>query len=198
MTLKILQKISNNYKSCNLQKIQGGASNKNFYRILIDNKSYILTDFNKDGKEYEDYNKIYNILKRINVSIPKIIEKYDNDLLLISEDFGNMRYDKILKDYPLKDILNYAVDTLIVLKNSIDFNHTYKMPQYNFKIFSLEINELPKYYFPYIQLNNEELKEEFFYIWHKSFNEKFFEFNSFLHKDFNINNLIMLPSKKIF
>ena len=40
---------------------------------------------------------IYNILKEINVSIPKIIEKNDSNLTIISEDFGDLRFDKIFK-----------------------------------------------------------------------------------------------------
>ena len=196
MSLKIFKKISRNFQNFNIKKIQSGASKKKFYRLGNDSKSYILTDFKDDKKEYQNYIKIYNLLKEINVSIPQIIENYDNDLLLISEDFGDLRFDKILKDYPLKDILNYAVETLIVLNNSIKFNHTYEIPQYNFKTFKSEIMELPKYYFPYIELNNANLIEEFFYIWHEAFRNIKFEFNSFLHKDFNINNLILLASKK--
>ena len=196
MSLKIFKKISRNFQNFNIKKIQSGASKKKIYRLGNDSKSYILTDFQDDKKEYQNYIKIYNLLKEINVSIPQIIENYDNDLLLISEDFGDLRFDKILKHYPLKDILNYAVETLIVLNNSIKFNHTYEISQYNFKTFKSEIMELPKYYFPYIELNNANLIEEFFYIWHEAFRNIKFEFNSFLHKDFNINNLILLDSKK--
>jgi len=196
MPLKISKKLSQNFQNCNIKKIQSGASKKNIYRLGNNFKTYILTDFNDDKNEYKNYIKIYQLLKEINVSIPKIIEKYDDDLLLISEDFGDLRFDKILKDYPLKDILNYAVETLIVLNNSIKFNHTYELPQYNFKIFESEIMELPKYYFPYIQLNNADLIEEFFYLWYEDFRNIKFKFNSFVHKDFNINNLILLPFKK--
>ena len=196
MSLKISKKLSQNFQNCNIRKIQSGASKKFFYRLTENSKSYILINFNTDKNEYNNYIKIYNLLKEINVSIPKVIEKYDDDLLLISEDFGGLCFDKILKDYPLKDILNYAVETLIVLNNSIEFNHTYEIPQYNFKIFESEIMELPQYYFPYIELNNTDLIEEFFHIWSEAFKDFKFEFNSFVHKDFNINNLILLPSKK--
>jgi len=196
MSLKISKRISQNFQNCKIKKIQSGASKKIFYRLRNNSKSYIITDFNNDKKEYQNYIKIYNLLKEINVSIPQIIENYDNNLLLISEDFGNLRFDKILKDYSLKDILNYAVETLVILNNSIKFNYSYAIFQYDFKTFESEIMELPKYYFPYIELNDTNLIEEFFYIWYEAFRNIEFEFNSFLHKDFNFNNLILLPSQK--
>ena len=196
MFLKITKKLSKNFKNSIVEKIQSGASKKFFYRLNVDSKSYILIDFNNNKTEYDDHIKIYNLLKNIDISTPKIIEKYDEHLLLITEDFGDLRFDKILKDYSLRDILSYAVDTLVVLNNSIKFNSALKIPEYNFKIFDSEIIELPEYYFPYIGLNNKDLIEEFFIIWHEAFRNFKFQFNKFAHKDFNINNLILLPSKK--
>ena len=196
MTPKISKKLSHNFQNYNIKTIQKGSSKKNLYRLERNFKSYILTDFNTDKKEYKNHIKIYEILKEINISIPKIIEKYDDNLLLISEDFGDLRFDKILKDYPLKVILSYAVETLIILNNSIKFDNAFELSQYNFKIFESEIMELPEYYFPYIKLNNTGVIEEFFYIWHEAFTNINFKFNSFLHKDFNVNNLMLLSSKK--
>ena len=138
---------------------------KKIFTDYNQNNSYIVTDFNNDKSEYFNYIKIYNILKEINISVPKIIEKNDNDLLIISEDFGDLRFDKILNKYPLKDLLNYAIETLIILKNSIKFNSDFKLPQYNFEIFKNEIMELPQYYFPYININDKNLIKEFSDIW---------------------------------
>ena len=69
-------------------------------------------------------------------------------------------------------------------------------PQYSYKIFESEIIELPQYYFPFIKIKNKDLTEEFLYIWRNAFMNIEFEFNYFAHKDFNINNLILLPTKK--
>ena len=193
---KISNKLSQNFQKYNIKKIENGASKKKFYRLINNSKSYILIDFNTDKYEYKNHIKIYEILKKINISIPQIVEKYDNKLLLICEDFGDLRFDKILKYHSLKDLLNYAIETLIIFNNSINFNNTYEISKYNFETFESEIMELPKYYFPYIELNNKDLIKEFSYIWFEAFKNIKFEFNSFLHKDFNINNLIMLPSKK--
>ena len=196
MNFKIIKNFSQNFKNYNIKQIEGGASKRNFYKLYNQNNSYIVTDFNNDKSEYFNYIKIYNILETINIAVPKIIERNDNDLIIISENFGELRFDKIIDKYPLKDLLNYAIETLVILKNSIKFNSDFQLPQYNFEIFKNEIMELPQYYFPYININDIDLIKEFSDIWKDAYKDIEFKFNSFAHKDFNINNLLLLPSKK--
>ena len=81
--------------------------------------------------------------------------------MIISEDFGDLRFDKILQKYPLNDLLHYAVDTLIILNNSIQYDPKISLPQYNFDIFKEEILELPKYYFPYVKVNTSIIMSNF-------------------------------------
>ena len=193
---EILNKLSHEFKNYKIRKIAGGASKKIIYRIFNDNHSFIVIDYNLDIKDYNAHIKIYNILKKIDISIPKIIEINENNLLIITEDFGNLRFDKILKDKPIKKLLHYAVDTLIVLKKSINYNNDKLLPKYNFEIFKEEIMELPNYYFPFININNININEEFMSIWTEAYINTKFKFETFIHKDFNINNLLLLPSKK--
>jgi len=197
MNNNIYRKIPSNFHKYKVFQIDSGASQKIFYKLVSDNKkTFIIIDFNKDKKEYQNHIKIYNILKDINVSIPKIIEKNDENLLIITEDFGSLRYDKILDKYSIFDLLHYAVDTLVEIKRSTKYQKNYQLDQYNFTTFSKEIIELPDYYFPYIGLDKKNLKDEFLYIWTEAFKKINFNFDSFIHKDFNLNNLILIPSRK--
>jgi len=196
MMMNISNKLSNEFQKYSIEKIERGASKKFFYRLRHSNKKFILTDFSLDIEEYGNHLKIYSLLKNINISVPKIIEKYDNDLMIISEDFGDLRFDKILQKYPLGDLLHYAVDTLIVLKNSIQYDSEFSLPKYNFDMFKEEIFELPQYYFPHIKLYNKNLIDEFILIWSEAYRDIDFEFNSLIHKDFNMNNLILIPDNK--
>ncbi len=59
--------------------------------------------------------KIYNILKDLDISIPEIYESNDTDLFTISEDFGNLRFDKIINKEPLDKLLFHAVESLKVI-----------------------------------------------------------------------------------
>ena len=195
MNLNIINKLPKEFQKYNISKIETGASKKLFYKIKNMKNSFIVTDFTLEKKDYYNHLKIYNLLSKINISIPKIIQNSDKNLLMITEDFGDLRYDKILDKYPLKDLLQYAVDTLAVLNDSIQFNEDSGLVQYNFDIFKSEIAELPKFFFPYIKLENNELINEFINIWSEEYHKINFEFFNFTHKDFNINNLILLPSQ---
>ena len=190
--------ISTEFQNYNINKVEGGASKKKIFKLnnKNNNNSFILIDFVSDKKEYTNYLKIYNLLKDKNISIPKIVENHDNNLLIITEDFGNLRFDKIFEKYSIKDLLFYAVETLIILKNSIKFNKKILLETYNIDIFVKEISELTSYYLTYLNRANKKLSEEFIYIWKEEFKKINFEFNSFVHKDYNINNLILLPSRK--
>ena len=189
--------INSEYKNFKFNKIKSGASKKIFYRLQKDNKSFILTDFNLDKKEYLNHLKIYNILKDLNISIPEIYESNNTDLFTISEDFGNLRFDKIINNEPIDKLLLHAVDSLKIINQSLQFNSDLNLPIYNYKNFEDEIMELPKYFLPYLYNNlNENVSEEYLLIWSEYFNKFDFDFSNFVHKDFNINNLILLPSKK--
>lgn len=184
------------FKKYTISIVEGGASKKIFYKLQNKNTSLILINFLLDKKEFENHIKVYNLLKNIDISIPKIIEVYDDQMMILTEDLGNLRFDMILEKYDLKKLLHYAVDTLIIIKNSIKFDQEIKLPQYNLNILKKEILELTEFYLPYIGLNNKDIIQEFIDIWFKAYKKINFNFNSFVHKDYNINNLILIPSKK--
>ena len=194
--MNIKKKLPKKFNSYKIQKLESGASKKKLYRLVDNNKSLILSDFSFNKNEYFDHIKIYNLLKKIDISIPEIFERYDNELIMISEDLGNLRFDKILNKFYIKDILNYALDSLIVINNSIKYENDLKLVKYDFNNLKTEISELSEYYFPYINNKKLDLLDEFLFIWSEIFKNINFEFNSFAHKDFNMNNLIYLPSKK--
>ena len=197
MSFKIQNKIPLDMKKFNITKIDSGASKKIFYRLKNNKESYIITDFNYDKKEYDNYLKVYEILKKINISIPKLFEKNDKDLIIISEDLGNLRYDKTFHKGSIKNLLKYAVDTLLILNRSLIFQKNLNLSKYSFKNFVKEIEELPDYFFPHKKLNQiSELRDEYINLWTNSFKEIDFNFKNFAHKDFNINNLIHLPSRE--
>ena len=193
-----LIKFLQNIKIIKLKKSKSGASKRTFYRLIKDSNSLICLDSSNEKKEYYNFLKVHSYLSKVNVSIPNIYEKDDVNNILILEDFGNLRFDRILKDYPLKKLLEYAVRTLIVLKNDIYYNNSHdlsfiiiillNLKSLNFMIFiilMLTIKEISK-----------NLTEEFYKCWQSYFDSINFDFINFVHKDFNINNLIYLPSRK--
>ena len=55
----------------------------------------------------------------MNISIPKIYEVHSTKYLIVMEDFGKDRFDKIYQEKKLYNFLKLAVDTLIIIQNSI-------------------------------------------------------------------------------
>ena len=197
MNNDIYRKLPLDFNKYKTYRIEGGASKKIFYKLIKNSKqTFIIIDFNDDKKEYQNHLKIFKILNYVNVSIPNIIEKNDTNSTIICEDFGDLRFDKILNQYPINSLLQYAVDTLVEIQNSTIYSKDYNLEHYNFTTFVREIEELPEYYFPFIKLNNKNLKEEFISIWQDAYKKIDFKFDSFTHKDFNLNNLILIPSRK--
>jgi len=198
MSKTFIDKLPLELKNFYVKKIAREASTKIIYKIFLNKKSFIGIDFNKNEYEYKQFIYIYNILSKIDISIPEIIYKDQSNLLLVCEDFGELRYDKILRNYSIKNLLKYSLDTLLVMNKNILFDNSIEIPLYNKNIFINEIKELPLFYFEFIKLkdNKNLLEEEFLNIWLDLYNLIDFEFNKFCHKDFNLNNLLYLPERK--
>ena len=104
MTSDLVHRIPSKYKNYRVKKIKSEASKRLFFRLSNDFDSVICMDSSKEKKEYNDFIKIHSYLSKINISLPIIYEKNDIHNILILEDFGNLRFDKILSDYSLKDL----------------------------------------------------------------------------------------------
>jgi hypothetical protein len=198
MNFDLFDKISSKYKDYKFNKIKNGASKRTFYRLIKDSNSLICLDSSNEKKEYNNFLKVHSYLSKVNVSIPNIYEKDDINHILILEDFGNLRFDKILRDYPLKKLLEYAARTLIVLRNDIYYDNYKDLSVYNYNVFKLELSEFLDFYYPYVHNKeiSKNLTEEFYGCWQSYFDSINFNFINFVHKDFNINNLVYLPLRK--
>ena len=198
MNFDLFDKISSKYKDYKLEKIKSGASKRTFYRLIKGSNSLICLDSSNEKKEYNNFLMVHSYLSKVNVSIPNVYENDDVNNILILEDFGNLRFDRILRNYPLKKLLEYAVRTLIILKNDIYYNNSNDLSAYNYNAFKSEISEFLDFYYPYVHNKeiSKNLTEEFYGCWQSYFDSINFNFINFVHKDFNINNLVYLPLRK--
>ena len=56
------------------EQIEDGLSNKLIYRITEKENSKIVIDFSRDKQEFKNFLNVYEILLKVNISIPKIYE----------------------------------------------------------------------------------------------------------------------------
>ncbi len=175
-----------------LYQIKSGASQKKIYRFKNRKEGKIVVDFSYNFNDYLSFLEVHNFLSRINISIPKIFDADNN--IIIMEDFGDKRYDKLINSINSKELLIHAVNTIIEIQNSSKPTMNEILKKYNFSSFKLEIGEFADFYLPTKNYSHEKV-DEFFYIWKTEFNNINFIWDSFVHKDFELSNLMYLPKK---
>ncbi len=177
-----------------LTEIKGGLSNKKIYRKSDKELNKIIIDFSGNQKDFYDFLNIYQILKRINISIPKIYEVYMKKKLLVMEDFGDDTFDKLSNEDNNYYLLKIAVENLIIIQNSIISSDLVNLEKYSFASLKKEITEFVDFYLPHQKIQNFPV-DEFYNCWEKIYKSYKFENKSFAHKDFEFINLIFLSKK---
>jgi len=177
-----------------LYQIEGGSSQKKIYRFKNNKEKKIVIDFSYESKQFELFLDVYNFLSKINISIPKIFETNINKKIIITEDFGDIRYDKLINNIDPKDILIDAINSLIEIQNTQKPILNKFLKKYDFSSFKIEIAEFADFYLPVYNIS-KDLVGEFFYVWKSEFDNLNFNWDSFVHKDFELSNLMHLPSR---
>ena len=177
-----------------IYQIESDASYKKIYRFKNQNEGKILIDFSYNHKDYLSFLEVNEYLSAINISVPKIFEVEDSKSIIVMEDFGDIRYDKLINKMDPKEILVDAVNSLIEIQKIEKPVFNYGLKKYNFSSFEKEIAEFANFCLPTINFS-KDITDEFFYIWKSEFHNLNFHWNSFVHKDFELTNLMYLPKR---
>jgi len=177
-----------------LNQIESGASKKKIYRFKNENTKNILVDFSYSFSDYLSFINVHQYLSNINISIPEIFDTNDNEKIILMEDFGNDRYDKIITNYDVRQLLVNAIDSLIAIQHYDKPLIADGFKEYNYLNFKEEIIEFVDFYLPLLKTSSDQM-EEFLQILTSEFNKLNFHWNSFVHKDFELSNLMYLPNK---
>lgn len=179
------------FVSNNIFEIHQGLSEKKVFRKSQNEISKIIIDFSNDEKEFTNFLKVYQILKKINISIPKIYEVYFTKKIIIMEDLGINTFDKIYKEEKIYKLLRIAIDNLIIIENSLIYKDLEQLEKYTFNDLKKEISEFINFYIPYKKISNFPIND-FYDSWFRVYNNEKFDFTSFVHKDFEFINLILI------
>lgn len=177
-----------------LYQIESGLSQKKIYRFKNNKEKKIVVNFSYETKQFVSFLDVHKFLSNINISIPKIFETDINKKIIIMEDFGDNRFDKLINSIDPKEILIDAINSLIEIQNTQKPIVNKFLKKYDFSSFEIEIAEFADFYLP---INNisKDVVDEFFYVWKSEFNNFNFNWDSFVHKDFELSNLIYLPQR---
>ncbi len=176
-----------------LEKIEDGLSNKLIYRITEKKNTKIIIDFSRDKHEFKNFLIVYEILQKINISIPKIYEVNQKQYQIYMQDFGKNRFNKIYNKDNLYKLLKLAVENIIVIQNESNLNNLKNLKEYTFEDLKIELKEFVTYYIP----NNKNLNfptSKFYKLWKNIFYSQNYNMKNFVHKDFEFVNLFFLEN----
>ncbi len=175
-------------------EIESGASHKKIYRFRNHNEGTIVVDFSYNYNDYLSFLEINKFLSMINISVPKIFVTDDTKSIIIMEDFGNNRYDKLINKIDPKEILIDGINSLIEIHNSQKPIENKFLKKYDLSSFTVEIAEFADFYLSKKNIG-KDVVDEFFYIWKSEFENLNFNWDSFVHKDFELSNLMHLSQR---
>ncbi len=177
----------------NLDKIEDGLSNKLIYRKTEKNSNKIIIDFSRDIKEFKNFLNVYEILLKVNVSIPKIYEINQKKCKIYMQDFGNDRFNKIYNKDNLYQLIKLAVDNIIIIQNELNLKDCKNLKKYTFEVLQIELKEFVNYY-----ISSEKKlifpTLKFYKLWENLFYSQNYKMNNFVHKDFEFINLFYLAN----
>ena len=176
-----------------LEKIEDGLSNKLIYRITEKENTKIIIDFSRDKQEFKNFLTVYEILQKINISIPKIYEVNQKQYKIYMQDFGKNRFNKIYNKDNLYKLLKVAVENIIVIQNESNLNNLKNLKEYTFEDLKIELKEFVTYYIPNNK-NSNFPTSKFYESWKSIFYSQNYNMKNFVHKDFEFVNLFFLEN----
>ena len=175
----------------NIIEIKGGLSKKKIYRKFENKLNKIIIDFSDDKKDFHNFLNVYKILKNINITIPKIYEVHNSILIIVMEDFGEQKIDKICNEQNYYSFIKSSVECLVIIQNTLANDDLIKLKKYKYEEFKKDISEFILYFIPFKRILNFPI-DQFYKIWKKIFENLKINFTSFAHKDFEFINLFFL------
>ena len=151
-----------------LEKIEDGLSKKLIYRKTEKENTKIIIDFSKDKQEFNNFLDVYEILLKINISIPKIYEVNQQRYKIYMQDFGNDKFNKIYNEDNLYKLLKLAVDNIIVIQNETNLKNIKILKEYTFDDLKIELKEFVTYYIPKDK-NSNFPTSKFYELWKSIF-----------------------------
>jgi N-acetylmuramate 1-kinase len=196
--------IKSNIKNYSISKIPNDASFRNYYRISFSDKaSIILMDAPPKHEDVRPFIKIAKFLISHNLSAPKIIANDNENGFLLLEDFGNLSYNKALKnqnpmDLPVKelDLYKKACDVLVDLHKIKEIpDH---IPLYDAELLLKEVMLFIDWYLPHIL--KKSASEEQITVFKMEWLNLFKQLNDnkkLVLRDYHADNLMLLKNREV-
>ena len=186
----------NKIQYSSLKSLATDASNRKYFLISQNGLSHVL--MYDDGPK-ENISKFLDITKTFSdfsLSVPRIISSYENDGILIIENFGSNKYSEILNKKNKEKLYKVAIDSLIHLHQ---FPANKKLKNYSNENYLEESFLFFDWYLKYKKKKfNNSTKEEFKNLLLEHLKIIDLLPRVYVHRDFHIDNLFFLSDRNGF
>jgi aminoglycoside/choline kinase family phosphotransferase len=196
LTDYINESLTKRYKPpFSLKEILADASARKYYRLYMDDKSYVVMDSSILLESLEPFIYVDKLLKKNGVMVPDI---YYQDLdagVLVLEDFGSKQMLSELNEFSVDLYYGLAFDVLL----SFQFVSTGNLPVVDKDFLYEELSRCDEWYLgKYLQVNlskqeQSDLKNLYKILVDSAMEQPF----SFMHRDFHARNLMVLPGNNL-
>ena len=184
-----------NPENFTIEKIAGDASFRSYYRILADEKNFILMFAPTSHEDLKPFIKVDNYLISKNFNAPKIYAIDEKNGFLLLEDFGDKTFTKILAQ-DVSNEFNYYKNACDVLFELHKIEPDISLESYNNHVLFREVSLFVDWY---LKLENKSIslqqKADFKHHWFALFDLLSSDKKVIVLRDYHADNLMIINNQ---
>jgi aminoglycoside/choline kinase family phosphotransferase len=173
----------------NVNEISSDASNRVYYRLHSNQKTYIFMDSSKEKESFKNFLKIAKILKKKQINVPDIFCFNKEEGWAIISDLGSNCFVDIINNDNSNKIIKKLIDFLILMQTNVKSS---LISTYSNEILETELRLFDQWYLKKhlkIKLNANNL-ETLYNLYEKIISNMINQSKVFTHRDFMLRNLM--------
>jgi len=204
----LVSKVSNN-KIDQILQLALTASNRKYYRVILENGESYIAVYNDIVKENEAFISFAKSLKEIGTKVPNVYQISDDKLWYLQDDLGHQTLFDFLNsnrhknDFDskrrqvyqaiIKDLINIQVNSY----QTIDFSIGFPRPSFDEQSINWDLNYFKYYFLKFSGINFDEqlLENDFDFLTKKLLKVP----NTyFLYRDFQSRNIMLFDESRYY
>ena len=170
------------------------ASFRRYFRIISNNKTYILMDAPPDLERIDHFINITNKLVNAEINAPKIIS-FDTELgFILMTDFGSQTFLDVLDSNNSRNLYSKAIHSLLEIQTKVDIKG---LQDYSEDLLLGEMLLFPEWYlakFKKFKLEDQAVVHEIFSLISK---KTLTQNKCFIHRDYHSRNLMFIEEDNL-
>jgi aminoglycoside/choline kinase family phosphotransferase len=182
----------------NLHLLAGDASFRCYYRVMLNDKPYVIMDAPPNLEPVLPFIKIDHSLLALGLRVPKILAQNIEQGFLLLEDFGDQILLNMLNINNVEHLYTLAMQQMLLMHTCQGIND-YQIGSYDSAMYSLEMSRFVEWFLQqFLQLSltkqqSSMLNTLFEQLIHSALQQP----QVFVHRDFHSRNLLLLPKEQI-